>query len=712
MTESPTATRSLGGFLSRLRWAFARESLAGQSDGALLERFSSQRHEAAFIEIVKRHGPMIRGVCRRMLRQQADIDDCFQATLLVLVRQADSIRRADSLASWLHGVAARLALKIRTNGYRARQQDRDVDQFPCTRPNRDDQDRAALDEELNALTEADRAPLILCYLENRTQDEAAALLGWSKSTLRRRLERGKERLGRRLARRGITASLASLATIGGESATAGTLAAAARAALAWSAQSPGAISTTAAALAAGAVTTMSASKFYIVSQIAVALAATGLVAGSAAMVAMRPSLNETLFVANAVVSDPPAPAKPPFPTHKALEKRTIGFQNFHILPGVKVNAKSDATLDMIFATGNPRSFLPLSIVKKIGAPIVNRVDISNEQVTRASLALSGANPKDQAKFDVARIDGWNLGVGPPGKQLDVLVIESDQPGFGVVGRDWMHLCRDGIDGLISTPWAVHFGHMVDQGDAGGPLVVAPGQTPPADDVADVPSQDIKIGGDEKQRYFLIGPGEKSTAPKDGRGLVIILPGGDGSADFHPFVKRIFKNALPPDVVVAQPVAFKWTPDQKVVWPTVKNPAQEMKFTTEQFIDAVISDVSTKHKIDPKRIYTLSWSSSGPAAYAISLTNPKVKGSFIAMSVFNAKYLPALNGAKSHKYYLYHSPDDRVCPIRLAKDAEKSLTENGATVKFQEYAGGHGWRGGLYDHIRTGIQWLEQRDVGR
>jgi RNA polymerase sigma factor (sigma-70 family) len=718
MTDSPPATRSLGGFLARLRLAFARESLAAESDAALLERVRSQRDEAALIAIVKRHGPMIHSVCRRMLRQESDIDDCFQATLLVLVRQAPTIRNGGSLASWLHGVAFRLALKVRNESFRARRQDREVDQLPCPRSDSANQVQASLDEELNALSEVDRVPLILCYLENRTQDEAAALLGWSKSTLRRRLERGKERLERRLARRGVTASIAAVATVGRESATAGTWTSAARAALAWSAQSPGAISTTAASLAAGAISTMTTSKSLIVSQIAVALAATGLVAGSAAMVAMRPTTDGSLTVA---VSDPPAPAKPPYATKKALEQRTIGFQSFNLLPSVKVWAKLDARLDMIFATGNPRSFLPRSIVKKIGAPIVDRVDITNEQDTRASLGLSGANTKDATKFDVARIHGWDLGVGPPGQKLEVLVIEADEPGFGVVGRDWMQACREGENGIIADSWHVYFGRMVDDGGASGPRIVLAGQTPPGDDVADVPSQDIKINGDDKQRYFLIGPREKSEAPKDGRGLVIIMPGGDGSADFHPFVKRIFKNALPGDFIVAQPVAVKWTPDQKIVWPTETkrivfppetNKADEMKFSTEKFIDAVIADVSAKHKIDPNRIYTLSWSSSGPAAYAISLTNNKVKGSFIAMSVFNAHSLPSLNGAKGHMYFLYHSPDDRVCPIRLVKDAEKSLTEKGAKVKFQEYAGGHGWRGGLYDHIRGGFEWLEKSEGGR
>src|SRR5262245_47675447 len=86
-----------------------------------------------------------------------------------------------------------------------------------------------------------------------------------------------------------------------------------------------------------------------------------------------------------------------------------------------------------------------------------------------------------------------------------------------------------------------------------------------DDVADVPSQDLRAGKDDNKRYFLIGPAKDAKAPKDGYGLVLILPGGPGTADFHPFVKRIYKNALPEGYVAAQPVAVKWADKQEVVW---------------------------------------------------------------------------------------------------------------------------------------------------
>src|SRR5260370_8353160 len=117
-----------------------------------------------------------------------------------------------------------------------------------------------------------------------------------------------------------------------------------------------------------------------------------------------------------------------------------------------------------------------------------------------------------------------------------------------------------------------------------------------------------------------------------------MPGGDGSAAFHPFVKRIYTHALSDRYLAAQPIAFQWTPDQQIVWPSKTNPVAKMKFSTEEFVDAVIEDVAKKYKLDRARVFTLSWSSSGPAAYAISLQNQrKVTRSFTATSVFNPKF---------------------------------------------------------------------------
>jgi len=233
------------------------------------------------------------------------------------------------------------------------------------------------------------------------------------------------------------------------------------------------------------------------------------------------------------------------------------------------------------------------------------------------------------------------------------------------------------------------------------------------DVADVPSKKYFAAGDKNKQYFLIGPYKDTVLGRDshldtkeGFRLVIIMPGGGGGADFHPFVKRIYKHALNKKYLLAQPVAFKWTPEQKIVWPTKMSKVEKQKFSTGEFVEAVIKDVKKKYKIDGRYVFTLTWSSSGPAAYAISLQEKKaVTGSFIAMSVFKPRYLPPLKNAKGHPYFLYHSPNDKVCPYRMAKSAQQKLQAAGAKVKMQTYKGGHGWRGDIYRSIKQGIQWL-------
>jgi len=230
--------------------------------------------------------------------------------------------------------------------------------------------------------------------------------------------------------------------------------------------------------------------------------------------------------------------------------------------------------------------------------------------------------------------------------------------------------------------------------------------PAQDDVADVPSEDLKIGGDANKRYFLIGGDKEAKAPEGGFKLAVIMPGGPGTADFNPFVKRIWKHALSSEYLVAQPVAFKWAEGQEIVWPTKTNPVKGMKFSTEDFVDAVIKDVAGRHKIDPRFIFTFSWSSSGPAAYAISLQEKKaVTGSFVAMSVFKPDTLPPLKAAKGHAYFIDHSKDDKVCPLRMAEQARDTLRKAGATVEFSEQSGAHGWTSDVYGRMRRGFEWL-------
>jgi RNA polymerase sigma factor (sigma-70 family) len=183
-------------------------------DRHLLERFLSSHDEAAFAALVRRHGAMVLGVGRRLLHDGHAAEDVFQATFLILARKAASIRKRQALGSWLYGVAYRVAVRARDAAASRRRRERRAPAPPPADPAAEVTWRelgAVLDEELRRLPDRYRAPLVLCFLEGKTQDEAARELGCCKSTLRRRLEHGRELLRRRLLRRGVALSVGLLA---------------------------------------------------------------------------------------------------------------------------------------------------------------------------------------------------------------------------------------------------------------------------------------------------------------------------------------------------------------------------------------------------------------------------------------------------------------------------------------------------------------------
>ncbi|MBN9518430.1 sigma-70 family RNA polymerase sigma factor, partial [bacterium] len=185
---------------------------SAESDAALLARFAGAREEAAFTALFDRHGPMVRAVCRRCCRDPHLAADAEQGVWLVLARKAAAVSRPDRLAAWLFGVALRVGRKAAATARATPATDSRAVPDATVAVMADELLRV-LDEELSALPEAERLPLVLCYLEGRTQDEAARVCGASVRTLRRRLDRGRESLRRRLERRGVApaAALAGLA---------------------------------------------------------------------------------------------------------------------------------------------------------------------------------------------------------------------------------------------------------------------------------------------------------------------------------------------------------------------------------------------------------------------------------------------------------------------------------------------------------------------
>ena len=253
-------------------------SLAGLGESDLLGRFTRHGDGAAFAAIVARHGPMVRGVCRRALGDSAEVDDAFQATFLVLVRRAGSIREGAPLGPWLYGVARRVA--IRARGRRDRRfvvESGRADPAVAEGTPRgadssvDPEDLVALDDELARLPDSLRSPLVLCYLEGLTHDEAADRLRWPVGTVRSRMARARGVLRGRLARRGC--SPAGIGLVAGRSlgpVPPSLVDATTRASLLFL-RSPRAIAGPAVALAQGVITAMSFSPLKLA-------AATGLIA--------------------------------------------------------------------------------------------------------------------------------------------------------------------------------------------------------------------------------------------------------------------------------------------------------------------------------------------------------------------------------------------------------------------------------------------------
>jgi len=176
-----------------------------QADGVLLDRYVARRDGAAFEALLARHGPMVWGVCRRILGSEADAEDAFQATFLVLARKAGSVRSAGALAGWLHEVARATAQKARHAARRRRLAERAAAAVPVApAADGDCGEMRVIDEELARLPDRYRTPIVVCDLEGRTIADAAARLGWPAGTVATRLRRGRERLAARLARRGVT----------------------------------------------------------------------------------------------------------------------------------------------------------------------------------------------------------------------------------------------------------------------------------------------------------------------------------------------------------------------------------------------------------------------------------------------------------------------------------------------------------------------------
>jgi RNA polymerase sigma factor (sigma-70 family) len=309
--------------IRHLRTVAAPPASREVTDGRLLERYRQDRDGAAFTALVQRHGPLVFNVCRHVLPRREDAEDAFQATFLVLAKGAGSIRKQQSLGSWLHGVAYRVALKARRAELRRLVHERKANAMPRGQATGDVGFRelmALLDEEIQRLAEVYRVPFVLCCLEGKSKAEAAQELGWKEGTVSGRLARARRQLRERLARRGVSlaAPLGALA-VTAQPVEAALVKAAVRTALAEAAGpgSAGLVSARIATLAKGVQPAMIVSRF----KIATVLLLTGLAALGAGLLG-----RQALASRAPAAASPASAAKPAAPTRQARQQPANGLE--------------------------------------------------------------------------------------------------------------------------------------------------------------------------------------------------------------------------------------------------------------------------------------------------------------------------------------------------------------------------------------------------
>ncbi len=287
------ASAALGPVLQHIRKIVAAQSGETLTDIQLLHEFCAHNDQTAFASLVKRHGPMVLGVCRHVLHHQQDAEDAFQATFLVLARNAAAIRKKQALASWLHGVAYRMAINVKRSAARRRRHEEQAQTMPTRDPAWElawREVQAILGEEIQRLPEKYRAVFVLCCLEGRGRAETGRQLGLKEGTVSSRLDQARKRLQQRLTRRGVTLSavMGAAAIVEGKAAVPAALAdSTVRAALLFVADkmpAAGVVSAEVAALVKGASKAMFVTKLKAVT---VMLLAVGFVAAGAGVLAQR-----------------------------------------------------------------------------------------------------------------------------------------------------------------------------------------------------------------------------------------------------------------------------------------------------------------------------------------------------------------------------------------------------------------------------------------
>ncbi|HYH64419.1 MAG TPA: sigma-70 family RNA polymerase sigma factor [Urbifossiella sp.] len=354
--------------------------VAAPTDAELLGQFVAGRDDAAFTELVRRHGPAVLAVCRRLTRHTHDAEDAFQAAFLVLARRAASVRPGDPLGAWLYGVAVRVARRSAERPWRRREASGDVPDVPARTAEPFDPDAArAVVEEVGRLSAACRAAVVLCELEGRSRAAAARELGIAEGTLSSRLAAARKQLAARLSDRGFApAALAALAGVGVPPALASVTSA-----LATGAPAPAAV----AALSRGVLRTMLLHKLRLVP---LALAAVAGVALAAGLLAAPPVPDTPPAGVALAVAQPPAAARP-----AAKGPNRILIKKDRTLVLIDPDGKNETPL----ATHDPEAGFAfdakLSPDGKRVAVVRSVASAPGEQVLRRSLFVHAVGTKEE-----------------------------------------------------------------------------------------------------------------------------------------------------------------------------------------------------------------------------------------------------------------------------------------------------------------------------
>jgi RNA polymerase sigma factor (sigma-70 family) len=396
---------SLAGAIQRLRGAGEQLGVGAESDAELLARFVAARDAAAFEQLVGRHDRMVRGVCRRVLRGEDDVEDVWQATFLTLARKAGGVGKGQSLGGWLYQVAYRMALRVRADAVRRGKHERAVG-GPVATPEADDplhlavqQDLCAIvGEEIDRLPEKYRTPVVLCYLEGKTNEEAAVLLGCPAGTVVTWLARTREKLRVRLARRGVTVGASALIALltrpdTGEAAQSAARAATVQAAVAFADGTPAAavVSQRVVTLTTGACHAMTLNRLKLIPAVLATLCLVGVGSG---VLASLPDAPVRTGVRQPVAENPQADEQKP----KPADPPAGGAKNEQ--PKAKpTRRKAEEVVDQSFKTGKS----PTVVLEVLNGRVEVVAD-SSDTVTARLTKRSEAATEDEAQQALKAID--------------------------------------------------------------------------------------------------------------------------------------------------------------------------------------------------------------------------------------------------------------------------------------------------------------------